>query len=146
MASKQQWAVGSTVKVGGLELFVQGTAEPTKPGEPRGYLVETLDRSKAYVWRPFRGLKLIRGELVRPNRKRKPRAARQVERRAAPVQAPAAPPPALVPTGGLWSRLKARFGLRPVADSAVPVNPPKLRLASRSQEAPGAAISGHQGH
>lgn len=139
MGSKQQWAVGSTVKVGGLELFVQGEAAPTKPGEPRGYLVETLDRQKAYVWRPFRGLKLIRGELVRPNRKRTPKAARPVRAGRAPRQ----PQAAMVAHGGLWSRLKARFGLRRLPESQPAVKPPKVRRKSHSQEAQGGQIAGH---
>jgi hypothetical protein len=132
--ARQQWTVGQTVKVGGIELFVQGEAAPTKPGEPRGYLVETLDRQKAYIWRPFRGLKLIRGELVRPGRKRKPKAARV---RQAPV-----PQAAMVARGGLWSRLKARFGLRRLAQSKPAVKPPKARRKSHSPGPPGGQIDG----
>lgn len=108
-AMGQQWEVGKAVIVNKRELFVTGTLPPARKGEAGRYLLETLDRSKAYEWTPFRGLKLVRGELVRPDRARKRKAQRRAEKRA---KAGASTRVRAVTNRGLFARLSALFRRR----------------------------------
>jgi hypothetical protein len=85
--------------IGGREYFVQGREETAPKGLARAWIITTADQSRTYRWRPFRGLELLNGELVRPRRRRKSKAA--------VVAAPPPPPP----RQSLWRRLLAFFGL-----------------------------------
>lgn len=120
--AKQKWEPGAHVNVGGREYVVQGREETAPKGLAKAWLLSSaVDQSRQYRWRPFRGLELIGGELVRPRRRRKETNTRQ---RAS------APRAKMVAKGGLFSRLAARFGIRVK---------PKRNVTIR--RAPGADIS-----
>lgn len=105
---KQVWEVGRSVIVNKMELFITGTMPPRRKGEAGRFVLETLDRSKAYEFAPFRGLKLIRGELVRPERAKKRKAAARAARRAKGATT-SRPQVRAVSNKGLFARLIARF-------------------------------------
>lgn len=100
--------------------MVQGREDTAPKGLAKAWLLSSaIDQTRQYRWRPFRGLELIGGELVRPRRRRKVKDTRS-------------PPRAkMVAKGSLWQKLKARFGLR--------VKPQRNVTIRR---APGADISG----
>lgn len=109
--SSNQWAVGQSVQLGGRTLRVTGRGEKRAKGEAAPWLLETEDGTSAYEWVPFRGLKLVRGEPVRPARA----ARRRAQRRAAKVMAnkgQVRKRTRMVAKGGLFTRLLARFGKR----------------------------------
>lgn len=130
--AKQAWQVGQTVNLGGRQLLVMGRGDKRAKGEAAPWLLETGDGQRAYEWVPFRGLKLVRGDLVRPARaarRRKQRAeakAGKVGRVQTMTQ--------VAPKGGLFRRLLARFGRR--------VKPPSDVTITRP---PGADIRGQPG-
>lgn len=97
---KQSWEPGSRVNIGGREYFVQGREDTAPKGLARAYILATADQSRRYRWRPFRGLELLEGELVRPRRRRKPKAPTGQGRTQMKDKV------------GLWNRLKAHFGRR----------------------------------
>lgn len=121
--AKQVWEVGKAVQVGGHWLLVTERLPPRQPGEAGRWALQTGDGSKAYEWTPFRGLKLVRGELtrVRKRPRKKAKVAKTVTAGGRPV---------LVPRGSLWQRLTAHFGKRV-----------KPRPHSTITRAPGATIS-----
>jgi hypothetical protein len=99
--AKQKWEPGARVVVGGREYVVLGREETAPKGLAKAWLLSSaVDQSRQYRWRPFRGLELIGGELVRPRRRRKAKDTRGRARGRMKAK------------GGLWQRLKARFGLR----------------------------------
>lgn len=103
---KQSWTPGSRVLIGGREYFVQGQEATAPKGLARAYILTTADQSRTYRWRPFRGLALLSGELVRPRRAKARRVAKRAKADATRGK------PRLLRKGNLWHRLKARFGLR----------------------------------
>jgi hypothetical protein len=102
--AKQSWEPGSRITLGGREYFVQGREETAPKGLARAYILSTVDQTRQYKWRPFRGLELMNGQKpIRPRRRRP----------AAKGAKPAAAKPAkMVAKGSLWERLKAHFGRR----------------------------------
>jgi hypothetical protein len=125
--AKQKWEPGARVNVGGREYVVMGREETAPKGLAKAWLLSSaIDQSRQYRWRPFRGLELIGGELVRPRRRRKETNTRQ-----RPAATRTGGRAKMKAKGGLFSRLAARFGLRVK---------PKANVTIR--RAPGADISG----
>lgn len=106
MGSKQQWEVGHTVNLGGRELLVTGRGDKRAKGEAAPWLLQSPDGQRAYEWVPFRGLRLVRGEPVRPARAAR-RKRQRIEAKQHKVRQALRP----VTNKGLWGRLLAR--LRP---------------------------------
>lgn len=97
---KQRWAVGARVVVGSRKYIVTGELPPPEPGSgiAQGYVLDSLDHAKTYEYTPFRGLTLIRGDLVRPGRAARRKAARAAAK-AAKLAGNLPPRAAKVPAG-----------------------------------------------
>lgn len=106
---KQRWEVGAQVKLGGREYIVAGEMPPPEPGSglAQGWVLDTLDHSKTYEYIPWQGLRLIRGDLVRPARAARRKAARAAAKAAKARQA--MPPPPTADKVGFLRGLLARF-------------------------------------
>lgn len=135
--ARNVWAVGNLVNVGGRQLLVTGQLPPKRKGEAARWELQSGDGTRAYTFAPFRGLRLIRGEHVRPDKVRRRKAAR---RAAAKGRQPSAigdnRPQRMraVTNKGPWGRLLALFRKRRKARYKVTITRP-----------PGAAIGTDQG-
>lgn len=98
--SKQRWTVGARVTVGSRKYIVTGELPPPVPGSgiAQGYVLDSMDHTKTYEYTPFRGLTLIRGDLVRPGRAARRKAARAAAK-AAKLAGNATTEPARQPAG-----------------------------------------------
>jgi hypothetical protein len=127
VGTKQEWAIGNTVRMWGNAYVILDQLPPKEPGQAKRWVLQTEDKARVYEWVPFRGLTLVSGQPTTPkrvrNRKRKATIAR-------PAPTPRAPQ--LVRKGTLWHRLARVLGLR---------KPPKTRGNPDAVKAPGRPIS-----
>jgi hypothetical protein len=144
---KQVWAIGATVKLGGRQYLVVGMEPPRAKGEGPCWVLDTLDHTKTYTYVAFRGLQLIRGDLVRPARaaRRKAayaaaRAAKAQERAAAAGAHIAAQPAPVAPPAervgflrGLLARLKPGVKPQDLPQHGAAPEAPRRAIAGRSR-------------
>lgn len=135
--ARQAWAVGNTVNVGGRLLSITGQLPPKRKGEAARWELQSGDGQRAYTFTPFRGLRLIRGEHVRPDKVRKRKAARRAAARGRQAPAAGGNGPRrvrAVTNKGPWRRLLALFGKRRKPRAKVTITrPPGAEIGTQQR-------------